>query len=172
MKPAASNDLQLTCCHLTTPHPTTQQNNQLLGYSIMRVAAPKAAAFVVGVAGLLVATTPAANAFCNIIPGLFANGLNSRGGSDDGGAAKTIFDFTVRDAVLVRVCTGVNAHARWDGIDRSSTDAKKALGLTCLPSEPVHHTTPQVKDWQGNPVPLAQYKDKAKVALVVNVASK
>ncbi len=135
----------------------------------MRVAAPKAAAFVVGVAGLLVATTPAANAFCNILPGLFANGLNSRGGSDDGGAAKTIFDFTVRVMRCWYVCVRVSTRTR-DGmgsIDHRQT--QKALGLlTCLPIESVL----QVKDWQGNPVSLAQYKDKAKVALVVNVASK
>lgn len=40
--------------------------------------------------------------------------------------------------------------------------------LTC-------HTTRrlgQVKDWQGNAVPLSKYQASAKVAIVVNVASK
>lgn len=87
----------------------------------MRAAPRAAAAVVAGVAGLLAVATPS-EAFCNI-PDMLKAMRGGGSGTDGAGAAKTIYDFTV-------------------------------------------------KDWQGNPVPLSAFQDKAKVALIVNVASK
>lgn len=73
-----------------------------------------------------------------------------------------------------------------ESIDSGSRSVDRSVGRSILriaQSDRVligpdnHHPNPtttnqQVKDWQGNAVPLSKYKDTAKVALVVNVASK